>query len=88
MHLHLLYAFPCAAQVWFKHDLRVADHPGLLAAAAAAAAAGGIVPFFCLDPQQYAYLALMPGGAEGVLLSSIFCVPQQNFLSPSRRQLH
>ncbi|KAF6257982.1 hypothetical protein COO60DRAFT_1162524 [Scenedesmus sp. NREL 46B-D3] len=37
--------------VWFQHDLRVADHPGLLAAAGCGAAR--LVPFFCLDPRLY-----------------------------------
>jgi hypothetical protein len=52
--------------VWFKADLRTADHPGLLAAVQRAAADGvTVIPFFCLDPQLYADLALTPKGPEG-----------------------
>jgi hypothetical protein len=56
----------CWVQVWFKADLRTADHPGLLAAVQRAAADGvSVIPFFCLDPQLYADLALTPKGPEG-----------------------
>ncbi|HEX6786109.1 MAG TPA: deoxyribodipyrimidine photo-lyase, partial [Acidimicrobiales bacterium] len=34
------------AVVWFRRDLRLADHPAL----AAAAADGPVVPLFVLDP--------------------------------------
>lgn len=58
--------------LWYKHDLRLDDHPGwhqALAAwqQAAAAAAGPVVPVFCFDPARYAQLVLPPGGAEGAL---------------------
>ncbi len=49
-------------QIWFKHDLRISDHPGLLAAAAAGRP---VIPFFCLDPEAYADLALQPSGPRG-----------------------
>lgn len=49
-------------QVWFKHDLRVEDHPGLLAAARSSRP---IIPFFCLDPALHAELALTPQGPVG-----------------------
>ena len=52
--------------VWFKHDLRASDHPGLLAAVRSAAASGvNVIPFFCLDPALYADLALSPNGPAG-----------------------
>lgn len=50
--------------VWFKHDLRISDHPGLLAAAATGRP---VVPFFCLDPEAYADLALQPSGAKSLV---------------------
>lgn len=50
-------------QVWFQHDLRISDHPGLLAAIQSGAQ--HVVPFFCLDPALYAHLALMPAGPTG-----------------------
>ncbi len=48
--------------VWFKRDLRVADHPGLLAAAASGR---GVVPVFCLDEELYADVALAAAGPKG-----------------------
>jgi hypothetical protein len=51
-------------QVWFKHDLRVADNPGLLAAAATGAP---LLPVFCLSPRLYSQLSLTPGGPAGAL---------------------
>jgi hypothetical protein len=53
---------PWSVQVWFKHDLRVEDNPGLLAAVGARSP---IIPFFCLDPQLFAHLSLTPAGPEG-----------------------
>ncbi|KIY97498.1 hypothetical protein MNEG_10465 [Monoraphidium neglectum] len=50
--------------VWFKHDLRVSDHPGLLAAAATGRQ---VIPFFCLDPEAYADLALQPSGPRALV---------------------
>jgi hypothetical protein len=52
-------------QVWFKHDLRLTDHPGLLAAVAAGAP---IIPCFSLCPSLYSPLALTPGGPAGALV--------------------
>jgi len=52
------------AQVWFKQDLRLDDHPGLVQAAAAGAP---LVPLFCFDPALYAHLLRAPHGLEGVL---------------------
>ena len=49
-------------QVWFKHDLRTDDHPGLLSAAAAAAP---LVPCFCFDERLYGQLLRTPLGFEG-----------------------
>lgn len=53
--------------LWYKHDLRLDDHPGWhqALAAAAAGAAGPVVPVFIFDPARYAALVLPPGGAEG-----------------------
>lgn len=36
--------------LWFRRDLRTADHPALLAAAAESGADGDVVPLFVLDP--------------------------------------
>ncbi|KAK9836731.1 hypothetical protein WJX74_006975 [Apatococcus lobatus] len=55
-------ARPCV--VWFKHDLRLDDHPGL---AAALEAGDPIIPFFCFDPAMYAHLVRLPCGVEGLL---------------------
>ena len=58
-----------ATLLWYKHDLRLDDHPGWHQALAvgqqAAAASGPVVPVFCFDPARYAQLVLPPGGAEG-----------------------
>eukprot|EP00879_Flechtneria_rotunda_P029848 GHRR01032308.1.p1 GENE.GHRR01032308.1~~GHRR01032308.1.p1 ORF type:complete len:230 (+),score=46.42 GHRR01032308.1:375-1064(+) len=51
--------------VWFKHDLRVADNPGLLAATRSGAST--IIPFFCLDPGLFCHLALTPAGPAALL---------------------
>lgn len=51
-------------QVWFKHDLRLSDHPGLLAAVSSGAP---IIPFFALCPSLYSPLALTPGGPAALL---------------------
>ena len=48
--------------MWFKHDLRTDDHPGL---ADAAAAAGTIVPCYCFDERLYGPLLRTPLGFEG-----------------------
>ncbi|WIA43807.1 hypothetical protein OEZ86_010225, partial [Tetradesmus obliquus] len=61
-------------QVWFQHDLRVADHPGLLAAINSGAPQ--LLPFFCLDPQLYAPLCLLPSG-PAVLLAALARLRQQ-----------
>ncbi|WIA23323.1 hypothetical protein OEZ85_000090 [Tetradesmus obliquus] len=60
--------------VWFQHDLRVADHPGLLAAINSGAPQ--LLPFFCLDPQLYAPLCLLPSG-PAVLLAVLARLRQQ-----------
>uniref|UniRef100_A0A383VQC0 Photolyase/cryptochrome alpha/beta domain-containing protein n=1 Tax=Tetradesmus obliquus TaxID=3088 RepID=A0A383VQC0_TETOB len=60
--------------VWFQHDLRVADHPGLLAAINSGAPQ--LLPFFCLDPQLYAPLCLLPSG-PAVLLAALARLRQQ-----------
>jgi hypothetical protein len=49
-------------QVWFKHDLRTDDHPGLLSAAAAAAP---VAPCYCFDERLYGHLLRTPLGFEG-----------------------
>jgi deoxyribodipyrimidine photo-lyase len=36
--------------LWFRRDLRLSDHPALLAAVDAAGPDGRVVPLFCLDP--------------------------------------
>lgn len=51
--------------VWYKHDLRLDDHPGWHQALAAGQQAAAVVPVFCFDPARYAQLVLPPGGAEG-----------------------
>lgn len=48
-------------QLWYKNDLRVDDHPGLLAACAA----GGVAPVFVFDAKVLAPLLHMPAGPEG-----------------------
>ncbi|PRW33974.1 deoxyribodipyrimidine photolyase isoform A [Chlorella sorokiniana] len=53
-----------ATLLWYKHDLRLDDHPGWQQAAAAA---GPVVPVFCFDPARYAQLVLPPGGAEALV---------------------
>ena len=48
--------------IWFRHDLRLADHPALAAALAAATVAGGrLLPVFVLDTAAAGPRA--PGGA-------------------------
>jgi len=47
--------------VWFKHDLRMDDHPGLMDAAAAAP----LVPCYCFDERLYGPLLRTPLGFEG-----------------------
>ena len=48
-------------QVWFKSDLRVDDHPGLLRASSAKKA----LPIFCFDPSLYRSLLRTPNGMQG-----------------------
>lgn len=55
-------SFLGGVQVWFKHDLRLDDHPGLTAALEAG---DPIIPFFCFDPAMYAHLVRLPCGVEG-----------------------
>lgn len=49
-------------QVWFKHDLRLDDHPGLHNAVAAGTA---LVPVYCFDPSQLLHLLRASHGSEG-----------------------
>ena len=55
-------------QVWFKHDLRLDDHPGLSAALDRAQRQGssGLVLAFVLDPAFYSHLLATPSGVQGV----------------------
>lgn len=53
---------PTPVVVWFKHDLRADDHPGLVQAAQSGSP---IVALFCFDPKLYGPLAYLPGGAQG-----------------------
>ena len=39
--------------LWFRRDLRLSDHPALLAAVDAAGAEGAVVPVFVLDPRLW-----------------------------------
>ena len=39
---------PATSVLWFRRDLRLGDHPGLLAAADAGT--GGVLPLFVVDP--------------------------------------
>ncbi len=39
--------------LWFRRDLRLADHPALLAAVDAAGETGEVVALFCLDPRLW-----------------------------------
>lgn len=48
------------ALLWFKHDLRLDDHPGLHAALKAAKT---VIPVFCFDPRRYEQLIRSPGSA-------------------------
>jgi deoxyribodipyrimidine photo-lyase len=41
------------ALVWFRRDLRLSDHPALLAARDAAGAGGTVVPVFVVDPRLW-----------------------------------
>lgn len=51
-----------AVQIWFKHDLRVDDHPGLQTALSSGKE---IVPVFCFDPAQLLHLLRAPHGLQG-----------------------
>ncbi|KAL3153511.1 hypothetical protein ABBQ38_011843 [Trebouxia sp. C0009 RCD-2024] len=50
--------------VWFKHDLRLDDHPGLQEAVTAGTS---LVPVFCFDPSQLGHLLRASRGLEGLL---------------------
>lgn len=50
--------------IWFKNDLRIEDHPGLLKAAGSGAP---VVPLFVFDTDLYGSLAYLPGGAQGTI---------------------
>eukprot|EP00891_Asterochloris_glomerata_P003213 jgi/Astpho2/3213/Aster-x0568 len=52
-----------SAALWFKHDLRIDDHPGLHHALSRP---GGIVPLFCFDP-GHQNLLRTPHGIEGLV---------------------
>lgn len=49
--------------LWFKHDLRVDDHPGLHAALKASTT---VIPVFCFDPKRYEQLVHSPGSASAL----------------------
>lgn len=49
--------------LWFKHDLRIDDHPGLHHALATNK---NIVPFFCFDPKRYEAVVHSPASAAGL----------------------
>lgn len=49
-------------QVWFKHDLRLDDHPGLQQAVSADTS---LVPVYCFDPSQLLHLLRASHGLEG-----------------------
>jgi hypothetical protein len=73
-------------QVWFQHDLRMSDHPGLLAAVNSGAQ--HVVPFFCLDPQLYAPLCLIPAGPASEQLSQAsVCIPSSSTVGLLRQSL-
>lgn len=49
--------------LWFKHDLRIDDHPGLHEALVAKK---DIIPFFCFDPKRYEAVVHSPASAAGL----------------------
>ncbi len=49
--------------VWFKHDLRIDDHPGLHQALATSKT---IIPFFCFDPRRYEQVVHSTSSAAGL----------------------
>lgn len=49
-------------QIWFKHDLRLDDHPGLQKAVAAET---NLVPVYCIDPSQLLHLLHASHGLDG-----------------------
>ncbi len=55
--------------MWYRNDLRVDDHPGLVAAAGCGSRL--VVPIFVLDAQQLSYLAYVPGGPEGTCTHAV-----------------
>lgn len=50
--------------MWFKHDLRLDDHPGL---EQAAATSSQIIPVFCFDARQLLHLLRAPNGFQGLI---------------------
>ena len=52
--------------VWFKHDLRIDDHPGLHEALISKK---DIIPFFCFDPKRYEALVHSPASAAALARS-------------------
>lgn len=62
---------PAPCILWFKHDLRLDDHPGLQAALQSG---GPLLPVYCFDPAHYSSLLQMPDGIAGAwpgLLASL-----------------
>ena len=55
--------------MWFKHDLRLDDHPGLLAALEREKqhGNGGVILAFVFDPALYSHLLATPSGVEGLM---------------------
>jgi pimeloyl-ACP methyl ester carboxylesterase len=51
------------ALVWFKHDMRIDDHPGLHHALAVGE---HVVPFFCFDPVRYRQALESPSAASSL----------------------
>ena len=49
-------------QIWFKHDLRLDDHPGLQKALTAG---NDVIPVFCFDAAQLLHLLRVPHGLPG-----------------------
>lgn len=55
-------------QVWYKADLRVDDHEGLLAAVDALSKRNGqgqLIPLYVLDLEKLKHLAFLPSGPAG-----------------------
>ena len=62
-------------QVWFKHDLRLDDHPGLQSAVAAETS---LVPVYCIEPSQLLHLLRASHGLEG---DHAFAIHKNDMLS-------